>query len=66
MTDEEIAARRAWIREYRRKRRAAGKDSMGNAPRSGEYVPADPAPRMVLTPWRVEPNGVMSRQLRGV
>jgi hypothetical protein len=60
-TDEQYEARkRAWIRDYRRERRAAGHD------RAGEYVPASPPARMVLTPWTVEPNGVMSRELRGV
>jgi hypothetical protein len=64
LSDEEIARRRARVREYRRKRRAAGLDGMGN--RSGEYIPGAPPVRMVLSPWTVERNGVMSRELRGI
>jgi hypothetical protein len=60
MTEDEIAAKRAWIREYRRKRRAEGRDTMGNEHRESASV------RMVLSPWTVERNGVMSRELRGV
>lgn len=51
-------AYRVYFREYRRKRRAAGLETMGNDHRQSEEV------RMVLTPWRDEPDG-MSRELRG-
>lgn len=51
--------RRAYFREYRRQRRAAGLDSMGN---DEVVIPV----KMIRGPWVQEPNGVMSRELRGV
>lgn len=56
MSSEE---RRAYYREYRRRRRALGLETMGNDHRESDGV------RMVLTPWRADPDG-MSRELRGV
>ena len=58
MTKEE--RKRAWIREYRRKRRAAGKDSMGNEHRDTLTV------RRVLSEWKVDQHGNLSRELRGI
>jgi hypothetical protein len=53
-TDEQLRARRN------------GKPKRFRAPRLGQYRPASGPARMVLSPWTVEPNGVMSRELRGV
>jgi hypothetical protein len=61
-TDEQFKARRAeWMRAYNGKR-----PKRVRAPRIGQYRPASRPARMVLSPWTVEPNGVMSRELRGV
>jgi hypothetical protein len=60
-TDEQFKARRAaWMKAWR-----DSKPKVQRAPRLNTYVPSDPV-RMVLSPWTVEPNGVMSRELRGV
>jgi hypothetical protein len=61
-TDEQFKARRAaWMRAYNAK-----KPKRVRAPRPGQYVKADRPARMVLSPWTVDRNGVMSRELRGV
>ncbi|MGE0629158.1 MAG: hypothetical protein AB7O43_15135 [Hyphomicrobiaceae bacterium] len=58
MTDDK-ERRRAYFREYRRQRRAAGLDGMGN---EKVVIPVE----MIRGPWVQESNGVMSRELRGV
>jgi hypothetical protein len=61
-TDEQFKARRAaWMKAWRN-----GKPKRVRAPRIGQYRPASRPARMVLSPWTVERNGVMSRELRGV
>lgn len=59
MTDEE---KRTRMREYRRARRAAGLDTMGNGSRDDLAKGAT----MVLSPWAVDANGIQSRELRGI
>jgi hypothetical protein len=63
-TDEQFKARRAaWMKSWRDKK---AKPIEAKPKRTGEYVPASRPAVMVLSPWTVEPNGVMSRELRGV
>jgi hypothetical protein len=63
-TAEQFKARRAlYMRDWYGKKR---KPKKARAPRLGEYVPASRPARMVLSPWTVERNGVMSRELRGI
>jgi hypothetical protein len=50
--------KRAWYREYRRKRRAAGIDGMGNDEVVIEV-------HMNRSPW-IEVDGVLSREVRGI
>jgi hypothetical protein len=60
-TDEQFKARRAaWMKAWKAKR-----PKKARPPRLHTYRPSAPA-RMVLSPWTVERNGVMSRELRGV
>jgi hypothetical protein len=60
-TDEQFKSRRAaWMRAWNAKR-----PKRVRAPRLNTYRPAEHV-RMVLSPWRAEPNGVMARELRGV
>jgi hypothetical protein len=59
-TDEQFKARRAaWMKAWKAKR-----PKKARSPRLHTYRPSEPA-RMVLSPWTVERNGVMSRELRG-
>jgi hypothetical protein len=61
-TDEQFKARRAaWMKSWR-----DSKPKRVRAPRVGTYRPASRPARMVLSPWTVERNGVMSRELRGI
>ena len=61
-TEEQYTARcRAYWRDYRRRRRAAGIDGMGNYWR--EFAPRV---RMVKGPWTEDAHGVLSREVRGV
>lgn len=51
---------RAYSREYRRRRRAAGLETMGNEHRKRAPV------QMVMAGWVLDAHGVLSREVRGV